>query len=159
MDRGVHLFGCVFKGNLFFPNALLFLSVLTVVWCLPSEVEGSQLFLGCPSWTVWTETLITAAQVRVAHRDSALGNTSLLSHSTIGLRPHMKQGEQVSGRVGNQPSWKHTDGTVRMLTCPCVVTLLFTNLCCCIKGFSCFHFCWLLVPCVLLGYLLSVDLV
>lgn len=41
--------------------------------------------------------------MRAAHRDSALGNTSLLPRSTTGLRPHVKQGEQVSGRVGNQP--------------------------------------------------------
>lgn len=101
---------CVFKGNLFFP-------ILTVVWCLLSEVEGSQPFLGCPSWKVWMETPITAAQVRMAHRSSALQDTSVVSCSTGGLTSYPNQGKQFSVHVGSQSCRSYPGYAGRMLTC------------------------------------------
>lgn len=66
---------------------------------------------------------------------------------------HLNQREQVSMHAGNQPCTNYPCGMIRLLTCPCV-TCFVTNLRYCIKGF-----CWLPVPCVPLGWVLSVGLV
>lgn len=63
------------------------------------------------------EILITAAQVRMAHRSSTLGNTSVVSCSTVGLTPYPNQGKQVSVSVGNQSCRSYPGCAVRMLTC------------------------------------------
>lgn len=136
LNRAEEWLGFVFKGNLFSPNALLFHIFLTVVWCLPSEVEASQLFLGCPSWKVWMETLITAAQVRMAAQQPRFGEhpaAVLLCHRAD---IHLNRGEQVSTHARNQSCMNYADCTVRLLTCLCVITCSVTNLGYCIK-------CWL----------------